>query len=153
MEGARTHRHVVGLEDDAPLFSPVALQRQDEVLERPGAFGIGQAAGPKPERRGSIALMPGDVRWRPPGAAPPNECTIDVHTGGPMHHNNADGVGLRERLCLQSRVYTTLAFGTAVAIGLGTAAAPMNSYNTAAGRFRITVLYRKEPKCLRLPMP
>ena len=40
MEGAGAHRHVVGLQHDAALVGPVALQRQDQVLESPGAFGL-----------------------------------------------------------------------------------------------------------------
>ena len=35
MEGARAHFHVVGLEDEAALFGPVALQGQDQPLEGP----------------------------------------------------------------------------------------------------------------------
>ena len=47
MEGAGAHRHVVGLQDDAALVGPVALQRQDQVLKRPGAFGLRQAEIPR----------------------------------------------------------------------------------------------------------
>ena len=42
MEGAGAHLHVVGLEDDAALFGPVALQREDQALEgAPGSMGAG----------------------------------------------------------------------------------------------------------------
>ena len=34
MEGAGAHLHVVGLQDHAALIRPVALQRQDQALER-----------------------------------------------------------------------------------------------------------------------
>ena len=33
VEGAGAHLHVVGLQDDAALLGPVALERQDQVLE------------------------------------------------------------------------------------------------------------------------
>ena len=68
-------------------------------------------------------------------------------------HNGAAGDSRSEPFLARTITYVPLAFGTAVAIGLGTAVAITNSYSAAAGRFRITVPYRKEPKCLRLPMP
>ena len=43
VEGARPHLHVVGLQDHAALLAPELLQRQDQVLERPG--GLQAVAG------------------------------------------------------------------------------------------------------------
>ena len=40
MKGAGAHLHVVGLQDHAALGGPVALQRQDQVLEGGGGWPI-----------------------------------------------------------------------------------------------------------------
>ena len=41
MEGAGADLHVVGLQDHAALVGPIALQRQDQALERPLGTHVG----------------------------------------------------------------------------------------------------------------
>jgi hypothetical protein len=53
MKGAGADLHVVGLQDDAALVGPEALQRQDQALKRAfRAHMSGQIVGHKGSRRG-----------------------------------------------------------------------------------------------------
>src|ERR1700681_961930 len=66
MKGAGAHLHVVGLQDDAAVLGPVALQRQDQILE--GAFRgkfrckrIGHGA-PHCERRATLGTATCEIK-------------------------------------------------------------------------------------------
>ena len=50
MEGAGAHLHVVGLQDDAAVVRPIALQRQDQALERALGAHVGGQIGHADQR-------------------------------------------------------------------------------------------------------
>src|SRR4029079_10928550 len=70
VEGPRPHLHVVGLKDDAALRAPVAVERQDQVLEAQA-----QDIAPPNTRR---ALADASQRGKTPFSLPP----LAAHANG-----------------------------------------------------------------------
>ena len=69
MKGAGAHLHVVRLQDDAAVVGPIALQRQDQPLERPLGTHVGgkivahsvRRNGERPSVRAGAVDLPAEL--------------------------------------------------------------------------------------------